>query len=431
GGDLFNAMIAGMGFDLEHRLAAGKAPGGTNLKQLLLQLMHALDTAATQKGIPVVSPQLSTLKDATAQALTAVLEQSLARLLPEGGAGPVTATAVSTLSNDLLARLQQPLSALWTTIERLLADAQKLSGGGRSAGNSAQQVSRPDQVESFIRDALSKLESTLRQLTEALLRTARPLLPAFVSPIVSTGGPISGLPADTLLAALNLFFEKGLHALFGRTAEQENALVRGVETLLRESLRSGLPHQSSVAKGTGGAGGESAPQMPAGKTEGDGTFFDRPALRQNLEMLIQRLESQQLLARQTPTAAGEQQILALPVKIGDEWTEMHVRFIRQRSRKGGDRGHFRVYLNVAPALLGAIEARLDYQKNRSISVAIEFESAATHAWFCAKQNDLREALSALGVPSPRIELFRPRALPAGEDTGVTPLMDGATIDLKA
>jgi hypothetical protein len=421
GAALWSSMIAGMGFDLEQRLASGRMPDSAGLKQLLLQLVHALDRAEARLADGGHSPGVAALKTETGKTLASMLEQSIVRLLPDTGSALTNTPALSSVISDLPARLMQQSSALWAAVDQLAGDARQLGSGFRGADDTTQQPLRK-QTEAFVRDALAKLDTLWRQTVDTLLRTARPYLSALVG---QTRTP------ESLLSALAASMEKGLDALFGKADGQENALARNVETLLRQIIRDATAAHQVTGNKSAPAGGDTARQASAAGTEGEPSLLDRAAVRQNLETLISRLESQQLLARQTPTASGEQQIIALPVKIGDEWTEMHVRFVKQRAQATGNRGHFRVFVNVAPALLGAIEARLDYEHNRSLSIGIDFESAATYAWFCAQKNDLREAIGALGVPSPHLELFRPRSMTAGADAASAHPLDGTTIDLKA
>ena len=204
-------------------------------------------------------------------------------------------------------------------------------------------------------------------------------------------------------------------------------LLRATEASLREAL------QSDPARPLKNVTADPLPGEDQDRIAQEPPLNERALLRQTVERMINRVESLQLLARQTTTASGDQQILALPVKIGDEWTEMHVRFIRQRTGKGGaDPRRYTVFVNVAPSLLGAIDARLDYQDKKSLSLSLEFESQATYQWFIDRKASLREALCALGVPSPRIEIYRPRPLSPDKDGAVSAPATGNTIiDLKA
>jgi hypothetical protein len=437
---LFDAMIAKMGFNLENTLAAGGTPDSAGLKQLLRQFMHAVDTAVgagpAAKGT-ATRQEVAGLRAAFERALLSITEQSLSLPAPapnklDGDVRSALSALFSHASNELQSQLQPHLSTLWTTIDGLVADAGRLSGASTGKEVAARPALPSAIVEAFIRDAGVRTETALQQLTEAIERTVRQYLPVIIQQIVSASAAHPSLFPGNVIDALGIALEKGLATLFAKGEELGPLLARTVETLLREALREGPAHPAASVKSAPEGAKEPAAPAPPGKTAAETLFFDRAALRQNLEAMTSRLESQQLLSRTSPSASGEQQILALPVKIGGEWTEMHLRFIRHHLRKGGgDRGHYSVYVNVAPALLGAIDARLEYQQNRSLSIAIEFESAATHAWFLSKKNDIRQALRALGVPSPRIELLAPRANTVDDTSAFAPLIFSSTIDLKA
>ncbi len=125
-------------------------------------------------------------------------------------------------------------------------------------------------------------------------------------------------------------------------------------------------------------------------------------------------------------------MVALPIKIGNEWTEMHVRFVhRRQSNAGSEKGRdYAVYINVAPALLGAICARMEYRCQKNLSVAMEFESVDTRAWFAARKNDIRKALLAIGLPSPQIEFLMASKARLTQPLEATVPGPAATIDLK-
>ncbi|MCP3681743.1 MAG: hypothetical protein GY861_03545, partial [bacterium] len=85
-------------------------------------------------------------------------------------------------------------------------------------------------------------------------------------------------------------------------------------------------------------------------------------IRQQVETALTRLESLQLLAKPTPTAEGQQQVLSLPIKFGDEWTDVNILLIKkQNKKKGKAKGNrFSVRMNVAPSQCGPIVVNMDY-----------------------------------------------------------------------
>ncbi|HEX2958209.1 MAG TPA: flagellar hook-length control protein FliK [Chitinispirillaceae bacterium] len=113
-----------------------------------------------------------------------------------------------------------------------------------------------------------------------------------------------------------------------------------------------------------------------------------------IEQLINRIESIQLLARQVSVADGTSQILELPVKIGNEWTDVTLQFVKKRTGKKGDNSqkHFTVQLDTSPSRLGQIHAVLDYEKGKNLSITIEFEHREVTSWFMRNQEQIRKSL---------------------------------------
>jgi hypothetical protein len=113
-----------------------------------------------------------------------------------------------------------------------------------------------------------------------------------------------------------------------------------------------------------------------------------------VEQLINRIESMQLLARQVTVQDGTSQILELPVKIGNEWTDVTLQFVKKKTgKKGGDtQKHFTVQLDTSPSRLGQIHAVLDYEKGKNLSITMEFEHKEVTAWFLRNQEQIRKSL---------------------------------------
>jgi hypothetical protein len=402
---VFGAAFARLGFDLEHTLEKGGAPDKNSLKQLLMQLLRASGETASGPTLDATREsaaqrELTMARCALEQTVMSFIDKSLSA--PAGTAADNAGTAGSTYE-AIAERLRGLLSAMGERIEGLLADAKLLASGAPIKDTTGRCAVPPEVAESFIRDARARLESLLENLVLAVEQALRRFLPS-VAPITLMAPP-----------------------LFQEIEELGQRLLRAAEASLREALQSGPARHvnSATADTLPGKEQDRVAQVPP--------LTDRALLRQTVERMINRVESLQLLARQTTTASGDQQILALPVKIGDEWTEMHVRFIRQRTGKpGGDPRRYTVFVNVAPSLLGAIDARLDYQDKKSLSLSLEFESQATYQWFIDRKAPLREAFCALGVPSPRIEIYHPRPWSPEKDDAVSAPASGNTIiDLKA
>jgi uncharacterized protein YdeI (BOF family) len=125
-------------------------------------------------------------------------------------------------------------------------------------------------------------------------------------------------------------------------------------------------------------------------------------IRGTVESAINKLESLQLLARQTPLADGsQQQILALPMKIGNEWTELNVRFLKKESdqkRKQKNGSSFNVQINLAPVNLGAVSVKMDYIVKKSLKISMDFEKDTTRDFFQKNNTTIKNAIAELGLP---------------------------------
>jgi hypothetical protein len=147
-----------------------------------------------------------------------------------------------------------------------------------------------------------------------------------------------------------------------------------------------------------------------------------------IDTALDRLESLQLLARQTSTAQGTQQIIALPIKFGEAWTEINVRFLRHRQRKSSTGNpHYSVTIDVAPAALGAISAHLDYRISGQLQVGLEFERPSTRDWFTAHRDELQSGLTRDGAVAVRLDLRQKRKHVSSSTTALR--NDSGTIDM--
>lgn len=102
--------------------------------------------------------------------------------------------------------------------------------------------------------------------------------------------------------------------------------------------------------------------------------------------------------------------MALPMKIGGEWTEVNIRFIKKKEGrdKKSKQNHFSVYLNVSPSQLGAISVKLEYELKKSMCLDIEFEKRESRSWFSRNSESLRKALSKLDLPQVRMIIHQVR-----------------------
>ncbi|MDR0306229.1 MAG: hypothetical protein LBI42_05235 [Chitinispirillales bacterium] len=145
------------------------------------------------------------------------------------------------------------------------------------------------------------------------------------------------------------------------------------------------------------------------------------SIKTAIQSAARGLETLQLLAAQTRGGDIQQQIVALPVKIGQEWTEVHVKFLKDRSgaKKRSNTGHVSVYLNVAPSALGEVGAHLDFHPPANLKLSFQFERTNTKKWFMNQSANIREALAEVGLPGAVLEFRSKRAQQTADDVVLT------------
>lgn len=129
-------------------------------------------------------------------------------------------------------------------------------------------------------------------------------------------------------------------------------------------------------------------------------------MRQQIETALTRFESLQLLAKPTPTAEGQQQILSLPMKFGDEWADVNILLIKKRKKKSGkiSGNRFSVRMYVTPSQCGPIAVNMDYSLKHKLNVRIEFENNDSRLWFNKHKEHLIGALKKYDIPSVALSL---------------------------
>lgn len=170
----------------------------------------------------------------------------------------------------------------------------------------------------------------------------------------------------------------------------------------------GAPERSLQTRMT--PDGPSDAMKPSAEREHEGPPIPRMAtevVRQQIETVLGRLESLQMLAKPVVSADGEQQVLVLPVHIGDEWSEIRVKFIKEHRgrKKGKPAEHITVMLNMELSILGEITAFMEYHTGKSLQVSLTLEHAFAREWFQKYKNELNEALIALGIPVVQLKLY--------------------------
>lgn len=133
------------------------------------------------------------------------------------------------------------------------------------------------------------------------------------------------------------------------------------------------------------------------------------------------LENLSLLTAQPRGAEVQQQVIALPVKMGQEWAEVQVKIVKdkRKSKNEGEKNkHVSIYLNTAPSKLGEITAHFDFHPPANLRLSVQFEKPEVTKWFKEQANELREALSQAGLPGTTLE-FRNKRVVREKDTADT------------
>jgi hypothetical protein len=420
--ELFQAVFSRLGYDHE---SSGSA-NTDSLKALLVALAKTIETAAPS---PAQQELLIAIRDFKSQALSLVSEMVSSPMLKGDASFPSmnrgAIALFTTLASSLDTLVQKQAADLTLLVEKLPQRIQELVQPGKPA---APPPAAPPPAAAFVKEAEAAMKSLVQlaqKETERFVAGVQKLLagPADAGASSAKSG-LMQQTGDALLATVKDSAGTALAQITQKADEFRPHLARMIETLVREAVRD-FDDKAARAE-TGGTQQLSDKEQAASSPQ--------QALRQNLDALITRIESFQLLARQAPVASGDQQIIAVPIKIGNEWTEMNVRFIhKKRSRGGAAQNRFAVELSVAPALLGAISARMEYRLKQSLRVTMEFESSETRQWFIARKAELRTALAGLGIPVPQMDFIvaaKPRpASGVAQRPGTAPA--ATVIDVKA
>ena len=280
---------------------------------------------------------------------------------------------------------------------RIWANTEKLRAGFREAfstldlQNRASPLDKPD--DGSAAGTVRRSADTLR--TEMLLDVSRALRDVFSSvdelqEIVSQLSSGQKALPDAGAALL-----RAIQALEHQARQSGADVMERLKDVLRELNR--LQADAARAQEQG-----SAAAMRSSPAE---------AIRSAALTAARSLENLQLLSTQTRTAESEQHLLALPAKIGGEWTEVQIKFVKERKVEKGENknGHVSIYLNVAPSALGQVTAHLDYHPP-NLKLAFQFEKPEVTRWFRQRSAELKEALSQVGLPGTELEFHNKRPI---------------------
>jgi hypothetical protein len=442
-----SAAVNRMGFTLEHSLVTDRPeqphlPQST-LKSLLLHFLGAIQGDRDSVSAPAPKPGSS---------------RSTPPSQPEAASTPGSKSSVEIQKSENLVRVVSELrAAIAATTHPTLQNTsipgnrsseqlqQQSSGSpGKSAVSTAPQSETVAQGEatSPTPDRLAVIKNIINQASSALalyreqpgiatpaaaaltrlIDSIRMLAEKIEAPAAKSGNQTA--PPQSVPAALQQNPATTLMPLLKNTLDAIDSMLRllqSTSTDVSGAARSdtfALRERSSIG------------QTVSGDAATDGEF-SRPHTARILGTALERLESLQLLARQVSTSQGTQQIIALPIKFDETWTEINVRFLHRKKKQRTTKKNapLSVAIDVAPPVLGAIHAHLDYRPTRAMHLAIDFERKNTRSWFVNHRTELQNALHSAGITTVSIDLrhLRPKAAPSGDsDAG----NGTALIDMK-
>jgi hypothetical protein len=156
-------------------------------------------------------------------------------------------------------------------------------------------------------------------------------------------------------------------------------------------------------------------------------------IRQNINNAINKIESLQILAKQVSFQDGQQQIICLPMKIDEQFTEVVFKFLKKNKghQKTGDKKNYQIVINVSPSRLGEINVKMDYNEKKHLNMNMEFEKEESRNFFLANLQKLIEAMEKHGIKTVSINMLPSLQNQKINDTQGIVTGSSERIDIKA
>ncbi|MCL2183655.1 MAG: hypothetical protein FWB85_09330 [Chitinispirillia bacterium] len=325
-----------------------------------------------------------------------------------------TSTQQQPLSADKPAQ-QSPPDSFLKIAERMWANTEKIRAGFQEAFSS---LDLPNRISPLDSQADKSAPHAIRQSidalrTEMLLDVSRALREVFSS-------------VEELRNLVSQLSEK-----LKMPPEFEKALLRATQELEQQARQSGAEVNDRLKDILKDLSRLQSDAMRARESGIESSMRQSPSdfIRSAITGAAKGLENLQLLASQTRGAELQQQVLALPVKIGEEWNEVHIKFVKEKrdgeEKKKAGGGHVSIYINVAPSKLGSVTAHLDYHPPSSLKLSLQFENPKATKWFREQSGELRAALSEAGLPGTALEFHTKRAAAVRAEKAAVPAAGAA------
>ncbi len=448
GANLLPSFAERIGLTLEHVLASGNHGGKVfapqdSLKSVLLHLLSLTDPDVNHSTTGRGAPSQSSVQQQPD--IAAALQTR-----PPGTASPLTANLTS-LRNDVLMLLKA--EALYAPAAPPPLAAGELSPG--TPTDTAYRIAGPS--PSAVPEEPRKNNSIAQVLRTAVIGLAKETVQLLDTVASGTGDrPAPSLPQQVMTAQTAQTLKEALTALLNRFTNRPaafptdlpgaqaaspspqqgseplqvvlNNVLEAIDSFHRPETPAHpnpLPGERSAVSNE-----QHQPDVTGNNSRPDNGTFSPQAIARSLGTALDRLESLQLLARQVPTTQGTQQIIALPIKFGDAWTEINVRFLHKKKKHsaGRKKQQTTVAVDVAPPVLGSIHATMNYRPAQGLQLSIAFERNGTRKWFVNNREAFHEALLQCGIPSVRVELQQARRIREPDDQKAT--SDDTIIDMK-
>jgi hypothetical protein len=339
-------IVRQMGFTFENECSrhtasphTSSSPVSPSIKKTLLVLQSMLSPEApappSRAEAPSTTSAYTRLSAALAR-LSILLESA-----PSRAAAQVVEHGLSRLEHELARWSSQDTGPFAANNTAAAVSAAPSSPGTGAAGDTAQNTSLPP-LPPVSHQRIQQLLQTLQRIFHSLLRTTLNTGDTPGTRDSATSDSAPSTPADTARAAP-----------YSVDAETLRQRLEPILQRIERAYLNTLQHRYDTAE----------------------------SMQRAVQNAMQRFESLQLLARPAHTAQGEQFVLVVPVRMGDAHIDVRLRVVRRKpqKKKHARDAHTRVFLNIAPRNLGAVQARLDAFSHKRIACHIRCENPETTA----------------------------------------------------